>query len=569
MIGRANIQALFAMNNAQLFDEYLTAYQGDLKRIIGKHRRSTHYLTNDEILSDVNLSLFNNKEQLLSEWTGKFDRIAFAKLAYAYARNLIVWSHSRISKSAAVRKRVDFSHADPDGISTSTTKSTFDLVTESLGEEEKAYESFDSLDKIRHTLKMIREYAHILSEQELLILRLVETGKNQREIAAHVNVTHQAVSSLFLSLSAKIKNYIKFDFYSDDSFFKISEGDRALKYFFTHEALPLISAQDRNDLLALLTANPKKYTLLELAAEFKNGKYTHSQLIGVCNGLGVSGNLRRLRNPYSIDESERLIALAEEGLSVEEISKKLQRNSHSIGVKCAYLRKKGKLGVRPPLAHHPTISPAHRAEIIDLFKTGLTSVEISEQLGIPVKHVGGVRGSLTRKGILEPTNFKTAYTPEMTQLIIEMANKGVCLREISAATGRSLQSLSRKCTYLRNEGLLETVPCVHLLKNQVPQETKDTILRLLREGRSSYEIAKELDLPVSRVAAFRSSFVKCGLLPLMQPKFSREIRERMFYFFEEGHSCRSVADKLRLPVSSVRNLRRALVVKGLLERVRP
>ena len=37
------------------FDEYLTDFQVDLKKIIGKHRHPNHYWTSDELLSEVNL----------------------------------------------------------------------------------------------------------------------------------------------------------------------------------------------------------------------------------------------------------------------------------------------------------------------------------------------------------------------------------------------------------------------------------------------------------------------------------------------------------------------------------
>ena len=50
-----------------------------------------------------------------------------------------------------------------------------------------------------------------------------------------MNVTHQAISFNILRIKEKIKHRFKFDVFSDESWSKISTGNKAIKELFSHE----------------------------------------------------------------------------------------------------------------------------------------------------------------------------------------------------------------------------------------------------------------------------------------------------------------------------------------------
>jgi RNA polymerase sigma factor (sigma-70 family) len=212
------------------FDEYLTDFQVDLKKIIGKHRHPNHYWTSDELLSEVNLQLFNKKEDIINCEGQIFNRVSFGKVAYAYARNLIVWTHCRDKKSAYRRRIVDGVHYTEEG-----EKTTFDLACELEGSEEEGFEAFDAGAKSKYVVKLLREYAHILTERELEILRLMTKEMNQEEMGAQLGITHQAISIAQINITAKIKNYLDFDYKEDDSACKVTKGFEAIESFFKVE----------------------------------------------------------------------------------------------------------------------------------------------------------------------------------------------------------------------------------------------------------------------------------------------------------------------------------------------
>ena len=74
------------------FDRYLGEYQPDLKRIIGKHRYAHHILDQDEMLSEINLSIVKKKEDIIEMLGENFCKTEFTKVAYNYAKNCIKWS---------------------------------------------------------------------------------------------------------------------------------------------------------------------------------------------------------------------------------------------------------------------------------------------------------------------------------------------------------------------------------------------------------------------------------------------------------------------------------------------
>ena len=161
-----------------LFDQYLRDFQDDLKRIISAHRYPSHRLTEDELLSEANLALIKKREDLVEGWGSNLTKDEFRRTAYAYTRNVIVWTHSRIMNTKYVARRIDLSHHTEEG-----QQSTYEIVCDTIGEEEAFYENFDGASKCKYLLKMVQEYCHVLTSKETRVLAYLAKGLNQYDIA--------------------------------------------------------------------------------------------------------------------------------------------------------------------------------------------------------------------------------------------------------------------------------------------------------------------------------------------------------------------------------------------------
>ena len=51
--------------NSQSYDLYLADFQTDIRKIIGKFRKSYHALSEEDIFSECNFSLIKNKKKIL------------------------------------------------------------------------------------------------------------------------------------------------------------------------------------------------------------------------------------------------------------------------------------------------------------------------------------------------------------------------------------------------------------------------------------------------------------------------------------------------------------------------
>lgn len=377
-----------------LFDKALTEYQDDLVRIIGKHRKSYHCLSPDEIASEANLSLVKNKEKLLESWEGEFCFTKFKQMAYAFTRNIINWTHYRAARNSYISKRNDNVFETENG-----TLTSFDLACDkaTLNDEPEAL-SRDSNSKCSYILKMIKDYCFILTEQELKALTLREEGLNLREIGNKLGISHQAVSSIESSISDKIKSHLNVDPFRDNSSSKVSEGKECVKDFFT--SYPKFSPQDRLDLTNLIKSSMGQLTGKEISKSFKGGKFTSQQIYSFCAKNGLSVFLKKISSKvYNSEQEKTIIEMASNGATVEEISEFLRRDFKSISSKLNHLRMQGRISAYPPRSKD--VLSKEDKELLSLFKEGHSSREIAMHLGEPnARSISAKKGNFTRKGLL-------------------------------------------------------------------------------------------------------------------------------------------------------------------------
>ena len=303
------------------FDRYLAEYQPDLKRIIGKHRYAHHILDQDEMLSEINLSIVKKKEDIIEMLGENFCKTEFTKVAYNYAKNCIKWSYGRLSRLQYYARRSDGVVQTEEGV-----KTTFELSVETQGYDEEHYESFDGDSKYKFIIKLIRDYSYILTESELNTFILLEKGWNQDEIAEKLEVTRQAVSACCIDMFAKIRAYLGDGVLEDDGFSDVSKGKESMKAFFSDNIKIPVKKSEKEALKKILTENYKVYDVHELSKVFLDGKYDYKRLMALSNKLGLYKNLKKLTNPkyiFSKLETKKILKFFKEGKSAEEISELL------------------------------------------------------------------------------------------------------------------------------------------------------------------------------------------------------------------------------------------------------
>ena len=213
------------------FNKYLVEYQSDIQKLLASKRKEGHRLSVDEILSDFNLSLIKAKEKFIrfrSEDYQNFSKESFFYMMCVYAKNSVAWLASRENNRKYNSRRLDFLNKTSDG-----EKTSFEMVCETLGDEEKCQECFDN-DKHKYVFRLIKDSTWFTAN-EITLIDLLLQGYKQVEINELMNVTHQAISFNIIKIKEKIRNRLKFDVFSDESWEKISIGNKAIQELFSYE----------------------------------------------------------------------------------------------------------------------------------------------------------------------------------------------------------------------------------------------------------------------------------------------------------------------------------------------
>ena len=325
--------------NSNDFDLYLSEYQEDIKRIIGKFRKNYHALSPEDLASECNMHLLKYKNKILNSFSdSEFTQNEFKKISYHYVKNLVSWSHYSEVNEKYNAKRLDSVHETEDG-----PKTTFEFAIESKGEEDSFFEIFDSTNGINNFYHILMNYSYLLSETECKILSFLKKGMSQDEIADILGVTHQAVSHGFVTLKEKMQAYFDFNEIFEHSIDKVSDGEKAIDDLLTPRKKQL-SEKDIEKIKKFVLRFPKQYCPQEISEKLFKGKFDHFQ---------ISGCLRKL--------------------------------------KLRFLAVKAK----------PVLQCKFKNEILELYKNGKDTKYISDKLNIPFRTVACIRGHLTKNNLLE------------------------------------------------------------------------------------------------------------------------------------------------------------------------
>lgn len=385
------------------FDLYLSEYQPDLKKIIGKHRYSHHMLDENEMLSEVNLSIVKKKEDIIDMLGESFCKTEFTKVAYNFAKNCIKWSYGRMSRQKYYAKRSDGVYQTEEG-----QKTSFEVAVEQEGYEEEYYESFDKNAKYKYIIKLIRDYSYILTPSELKYFILLERGLSHDEISEELGVTHQAVSACCIDMFAKIRAYLGSNALQDDGFTDVSKGQQSIEDFFSDDTSKPMKESEKDFLKKFLKDNYKVYDIHELSKLFLNGKYNYRRLIAIINKLKLYGCVRKIAKPvhvFSQSETKKILKLFKKGKSPEEISDLLNIPVSSLLSKRGAFTKSGDLDKckKTIPGRKYTFTDEERESALKMFRELKTCEEVSRELSIPIKSIRPLRGSFVKNNLLTIT----------------------------------------------------------------------------------------------------------------------------------------------------------------------
>lgn len=274
--------------NLKLFDTYLINFQQDIKRIVGKFKKSFHALSDEEVYSECNIHILKNKDKIVESFgSNQMSEADFKKIAYHYAKNEVVWSHYRFTNQSYNKRKVDGVANTEDG-----PKTSFEIALENEGEENKDIDN-DSLffganaERFFHVLK---EYSYLLTEQEMRVVAYIKSGLNQDQIAEKLSVTHQAISFSFLNIKTKLNSHFNLnEVLNGGSEKSISKGISSLNSFFDKSiGAASVSEKDRKQLKKFLLKNPKCYAAPDLNKILFNNKLSNRKIWGVIKSLNLS-----------------------------------------------------------------------------------------------------------------------------------------------------------------------------------------------------------------------------------------------------------------------------------------
>lgn len=213
------------MNNKEKNLEWLSTFQPDLIKIVGKHIKPNHKLSVEEVISDINnyfLTKLIDKE---------FEsQLEFNKFTYRVARNFIIWTAKGSGKKDQVynERKVDYTVAcEEDG-----EKTAFEYICETIGSEDAEFTKLDKSDKYQNILKWLLDYSETLTPRQKNILPFVLQGKTLDDLGKVLNVTHQAISHSILDMHDRIKSYLKVNINEDCDKTILIEGNKSINYLF-------------------------------------------------------------------------------------------------------------------------------------------------------------------------------------------------------------------------------------------------------------------------------------------------------------------------------------------------
>ena len=316
--------------NSKLFDQYLVEFQEDIKRIVGKFKKSFHALSDEEIYSECNLHLLKNKEKILDSFSEDqdFNQSEFKKIAYHYVKNESIWTHYRFINKSYNRRKLDGYSETEDG-----TKTIFEASIETQGEENKEIDNDEIYFKsnLKNFLHVLTKYCYLLTEKESKFLSYYRKGLNQYQIAEKFEVTHQAASAMFIGIQQKLNQF----FNSKDALHggnsnDIYKGKESINNFFDKGLNdPVINSSDKKRIKKFILKNPGVYSGKEINKILFNSKYSLPKISGAITNLKLTPLVLSKNRPFTDFQRSLMFKLFKKGATAQSVSEKIGASVNS------------------------------------------------------------------------------------------------------------------------------------------------------------------------------------------------------------------------------------------------
>jgi len=388
---------------SDLYDQYLCDFQEDIKKIIGKHRKPFHALSPEDVFSESNMSLIKYKKKILTTFNQEtpLTQNIFKKIAYHYVKNCINWSHYKENDENHNKKRVDAVHNTEEG-----PKTTFDIVIETSGKLDEPTENAHDLNYKRF-MHILLNYSYLLSESEIKVLRFLEKGLGQEDIAERLGVTHQAISFAFIKMKEKLNSQFNFEsILNNDISNAVPEGIEALDSLFK----PLFDKIPQSDKLKIkkfLLNNPaKKYRFKDINKILFNSKYHASQIPKYIRSIKLDHLVSRHRDALDPDTKEKVTLLFKKGVSSKDVSKIVDINMRTLSSFKGFLVQKGVIDRSTRIG--PVFPKDASDLIIEMYKNHKSSksiqsalLELNPDYFFKIRSIGARIGAFKRSNLIE------------------------------------------------------------------------------------------------------------------------------------------------------------------------
>ena len=284
----------FIEENLEAFHAFLSEFQEDIKKLVGKFRRSNHLMSTEDVVSEINFDLVRKSDVFLRhcfEDNTRSDKLTFnifQKYAVTFIKNKVKWTHFTPKIKKYNSHKQDSFYFTEDGV-----KTTFDIAAESQGVIDENFENFDKNNNLKNFFHVIDKYSELLSVQEKEVIPFLRKGWTHEKIAQSFGITHQAIQQRIANIKEKIRSRFNIHSVISEDTSGISKGINAIENIFSPRGNSF-TEKDRKMLIDFVKTHPKEYTAKEINKVLFKNKFKTQQ---------ISSSLARARFHFLLRKS--------------------------------------------------------------------------------------------------------------------------------------------------------------------------------------------------------------------------------------------------------------------------
>ena len=290
----------FIEDNLDSFHNFLSNFQEDITKLVGKFRRSYHLMSVEDIISEINFDLVKKSDVFLRHCfeddtcSEELTFNIFQKYAVTFIKNKVKWTHYAPKLQKYNDRKQDSWYFTEDGV-----KTTFDIATENKGVVDDNFENFDKYDNLKNFFHIIDKYSELLTPQEREIIPFLSRGWTHERIAQNFGVTHQAIQQRIANVKEKSRSRFDIQSVISEDVSGISKGINAIESIFSPKENSF-TEKYRKILIDFVKTHPKKYTAKEINKVLFKNKFKTQQISSSLVRCKLHGLLRKPGLPRNI-----------------------------------------------------------------------------------------------------------------------------------------------------------------------------------------------------------------------------------------------------------------------------